>query len=235
MRIANNIAELVGNTPLVRLNRIAKNAVAEIDAKLEFYNPSASVKDRIAAAMIEAAEKNGIIHNHSVLVEPTSGNTGVGLATIAAAKGYKLIITMPESMSKERKLLIKALGAELVLTPGADGMAGAIAKAKELVENHPDTHVMLQQFENSANPEIHRKTTAEEIWRDTDGYFCGRSGYRGDINWGSRDFKTKKPLFNSDCGGTCGFSRTFGRSKRIALNSRYRRWFYPQSAEYQNL
>ena len=200
MRIANNIAELVGNTPLVRLNRIAKNAVAEIDAKLEFYNPSASVKDRIAAAMIEAAEKNGIIHNHSVLVEPTSGNTGVGLATIAAAKGYKLIITMPESMSKERKLLIKALGAELVLTPGADGMAGAIAKAKELVENHPDTHVMLQQFENSANPEIHRKTTAEEIWRDTDGQvdiFVAGVGTGGTLTGVAEILKQKNPYLTA--------------------------------------
>ncbi|GGY05164.1 cysteine synthase A [Paludibacterium paludis] len=169
MRIASNVTELIGNTPLVRLNRLTEGTHATVVAKLEFFNPAHSVKDRIAAAMIEAAEAAGKIGPGSVIVEPTSGNTGIGLAMVCAAKGYRLIITMPETMSRERRLLLKAYGAELILTPGPDGMGGAIARARELVEANPDTHFMPQQFENPANPAIHRATTAEEIWNDTDG------------------------------------------------------------------
>lgn len=168
MTIANNITDLIGKTPLLKLNRLAPQN-AEILVKLEFFNPANSVKDRVAAAMIEAAEKDGRIKPNTVLVEPTSGNTGIGLAMVCAAKGYSLIIVMPDSMSRERKMLVRALGAELILTPAADGMAGAVAKAQELVQNNPDTHIILQQFENPANPAAHRKTTAEEIWADTNG------------------------------------------------------------------
>lgn len=168
MNIANSVTDLIGNTPLVKLNRLNQGA-ATIAAKLEYFNPGSSVKDRIALAMIEAAEKAGKIKPGTVIVEPTSGNTGVGLAMVCAARGYKLVITMPETMSRERRILLKAYGAELILTPGPDGMGGAIAKANELVAANPDTHIILQQFENPANPEIHRQTTAEEIWRDTDG------------------------------------------------------------------
>lgn len=168
MTIANNITDLIGKTPLLKLNRLPPQN-AEILVKLEFFNPANSVKDRIAAAMIEAAEKDGRIKPNTVLVEPTSGNTGIGLAMVCAAKGYSLIIVMPDSMSRERKMLVRALGAELILTPAADGMAGAVAKAQELVQNNPDTHIILQQFENPANPAAHRKTTAEEIWADTNG------------------------------------------------------------------
>ena len=168
MTIANSITDLIGKTPLLKLNRLPPQN-AEILVKLEFFNPANSVKDRIAAAMIEAAEKDGRINANTVLVEPTSGNTGIGLAMVCAAKGYSLIIVMPDSMSRERKMLVRALGAELILTPAADGMAGAVAKAQELVQNNPDTHIILQQFENPANPAAHRKTTAEEIWADTNG------------------------------------------------------------------
>ncbi len=169
MKIANNITELIGNTPLVKLNRLTEGLKAQIAVKLEFFNPGSSVKDRIAEAMIEAAEQAGKINKDTVIVEATSGNTGIGLAMVCAARGYKLAITMPESMSKERKMLLRAFGAELILTPAAEGMAGAIAKAQSLVDEHPDTYFMPRQFDNEANPEVHRKTTAEEIWRDTDG------------------------------------------------------------------
>ena len=169
MNIANSITDLIGNTPLVQLNRLSEGLPAKVVAKLEFFNPGSSVKDRIAVAMIEAAEAAGKINKDTVIVEPTSGNTGIGLAMVCAARGYKLVITMPESMSKERRMLLRAFGAELVLTPAAEGMGGAIAKAQELVDSNPSVYFMPQQFENSANPEIHRKTTAEEIWRDTDG------------------------------------------------------------------
>ena len=168
MAIANSITDLIGKTPLLKLNRLNQGA-AEVVVKLEFFNPGNSVKDRIAAAMIENAEKAGKIKPDTVLVEPTSGNTGIGLAMVCAAKGYKLVIIMPETMSRERKMLMRAFGAKLILTPGAEGMAGAIAKAQSLVAEHPDTHIILQQFENPANPAAHRATTAEEIWADTNG------------------------------------------------------------------
>lgn len=168
MRIANDIVELVGNTPMVRLNRLTKGLNAVVIAKLEFFNPAHSVKDRIGAAMIQAAEEAGLIHADTIIVEPTSGNTGIALAMVCAARGYRLVLTMPETMSRERKMILKAFGAELILTPGSEGMNGAIQKAEELVKNDP-RYFMPQQFTNPANPEIHRKTTAEEIWRDTDG------------------------------------------------------------------
>jgi cysteine synthase len=166
-RLFDDITKTIGNTPLVRINRIIKSP-AVVYAKLEFFNPLSSVKDRIGAAMIEAGEKAGQVKAGTVLVEPTSGNTGIALAFVAAAKGYRLILTMPESMSIERRSLLKALGAELVLTPGSEGMRGAIAKAEQIVKDTPNSY-MPQQFKNPANPEIHRKTTAEEIWNDTDG------------------------------------------------------------------
>ena len=169
MNIANNVTELVGNTPLVKLNRVTEGAEANVLAKLEFFNPGSSVKDRIAVAMIDAAEKAGKINKNTTIVEPTSGNTGIGLAMVCAARGYKLIITMPETMSRERRMLMRAYGAELVLTPGPEGMGGAIAKAKELAEANPNSFFIPQQFENPANPEVHRNTTAVEIWNDTDG------------------------------------------------------------------
>lgn len=167
MKVYNNITEVVGNTPLVRLNRITDGAAGNVYAKLEFYNPTASVKDRIGIAMVDAAEKNGELKAGGTIVEATSGNTGIALAMVGAARGYKVILTMPDSMSKERRMLLRAFGAELVLTPAAEGMRGAVAKAEEL--GAKDGAVLVRQFENEANVEIHRVTTAEEIWRDTDG------------------------------------------------------------------
>jgi cysteine synthase len=168
MKIADDVTQLVGNTPLVRLRRVTEGAGAEVLAKLEFYNPANSVKDRIGVAMIDAAERDGLIGPDTVIVEPTSGNTGIALAMVAAARGYKIVLTMPETMSKERRMLLRAYGAELILTPGPEGMGGAIAKATELAASDPK-YFMPQQFENPANPAIHRATTAEEIWNDTDG------------------------------------------------------------------
>ena len=168
MRIANDVTELIGNTPLVRIRKLAKGAPAEILAKLGFYNPAHSVKDRIGLAMIEAAEAAGRIGPDTVIVEPTSGNTGIALAMVCAARGYRCTLVMPDTMSTERRTLLRAYGAELILTPGSEGMLGAIRKAEELVAANLGWF-MPQQFNNPANPEVHRRTTAEEIWRDTDG------------------------------------------------------------------
>ena len=168
MKIAKDITELVGNTPLVHLNRIAASSQAQIVAKLEYFNPSHSVKDRAALAMVLAAEKAGLLKKDSIIIEPTSGNTGIALAMIAAARGYKCVLTMPETMSRERRMLLRAYGAELILTPGPDGMGSAIRKAEEIAATDA-CYFLPQQFKNPANPEFHRRTTAEEIWADTDG------------------------------------------------------------------
>jgi len=199
MKIAENVTQLVGNTPLVKINKLTRGLDAKIVAKLEYFNPCGSVKDRIGVSMIEAAEKNGIINENSIIVEPTSGNTGIALAFVCAIKGYKLILTMPETMSGERKAMLRAFGAELVLTPGAQGMKGAIDKAEDIIKNNPEA-IMLQQFKNAANPEIHRKTTAEEIWRDTDGAadaIVAGVGTGGTITGVSEVLKARKPTFQA--------------------------------------
>ncbi len=196
-RVYDNILATIGNTPLIRLNRIAKqaNCVAEVLVKAEFFNPLSSVKDRIALSMVEAAEASGKINANTVLVESTSGNTGIALAFVCAAKGYKLILTMPESMSMERRKMLKFLGAQLELTPAAKGMRGAIEKAEEILSANPDA-LLMQQFKNAANPEIHRRTTAEEIWADTDGkvdVFITGVGTGGTITGTGEVLKAKKP------------------------------------------
>jgi len=199
MAIFNNAAEAIGNTPLVRLNKVSEGLKAEVVAKLEFFNPLNSVKDRIGKAMIEAAEADGRLQPGGVIVEPTSGNTGIALAFVARAKGYRCILTMPESMSLERRKLLKLLGAELVLTPAELGMKGAIQKAIEITASM-DGAVMPQQFENQANPEIHRKTTAEEIWRDTDGQvdaIVAGVGTGGTISGVSEVLKQRNPSFKA--------------------------------------
>lgn len=195
MNIANNMTELVGGTPMVRLNRLSEGLGATVVAKLEFNNPCASVKDRIAKHMIEAAMESGTIDGDTTLVEPTSGNTGIGLAFVCAVKGLKLILTMPESMSVERRKLLKGFGAELVLTPASEGMKGAIAKAEEIVRDTDNAH-MLMQFENADNPAVHRKTTALEVWEDTDGrvdVFVAGVGTGGTITGVAEVLKEKKP------------------------------------------
>jgi cysteine synthase A len=193
--IYGDITQTIGNTPLVRINRMTKNSVAEVLAKLESFNPLSSVKDRIGVSMIEAAEKDGHLKKDTVIIEPTSGNTGIALAFVCAAKGYRLLLTMPETMSVERRTLLKMLGAELILTPGAEGMPGAIRRAEELIKATPNAF-MPQQFKNPANPEIHRKTTAQEIWRDTDGgidIFVGGVGTGGTITGVAEVIKARKP------------------------------------------
>ena len=198
MKIANTALELVGNTPLVRLNRLAKDGAAEVIAKLEFYAPGASVKDRIGVAMIEAAEKAGAIGPNTIVVEPTSGNTGISLAWVCAVRGYRCILFMPETMSKERRAVIRAFGAELILTPAAEGAIGAIKRAEELVASDPARYFMPQQFKNPANPQAHRQTTALEIWRDTDGradILVSGVGTGGTLTGVGSALKALKPAF----------------------------------------
>jgi cysteine synthase A len=199
VKIASDITKLIGNTPLVGLNRVAEGAVARVVAKLEFFNPLGSVKDRIGANMIDAAESAGQLGPDTVIIEPTSGNTGIALAFVCAARGYRLILTMPDTMSVERRKLLRALGAELVLTPGAQGMKGAIDRALELADELPNAFVP-QQFENPANPQIHRETTALEIWRDTDGQvdiLVAGVGTGGTITGVAETIKAKKPSFQA--------------------------------------
>jgi cysteine synthase A len=197
MRIATDVTELIGNTPLVRLRRLTEGCVADVVAKLEFYSPAHSVKDRIGVSMIEAAERAGKIKPDTIILEPTSGNTGIALAFVCAARGYKCVLTMPDTMSKERRMLLRAYGAELILTPGSEGMPGAIKKAEEMAAADP-RYFIPQQFQNPANPEIHRRTTAEEIWRDTDGQadiLVAGIGTGGTITGVGEVIKPRKPSF----------------------------------------
>jgi|SRR5271154_717444 len=195
MSIAEDVTQLVGNTPLVRLRRVTEGAVADVVAKLEYFNPGGSVKDRIGVAMLDAAEEAGLLKPDTIILEPTSGNTGIALAMVAAARGYKLVLTMPDTMSIERRMLLRAYGAELVLTPGKDGMPGAIAKAEELAKSD-QRYFVPQQFENPANPAIHRATTAEEVWKQTDGkidFFISGVGTGGTLTGVAQVLKERKP------------------------------------------
>ncbi len=197
MRVASDVTELIGNTPLVRLRRLTEGCVADVVAKLEFYSPAHSVKDRIGVSMIDAAERAGQIKPDTIILEPTSGNTGIALAFVCAARGYKCVLTMPDTMSKERRMLLRAYGADLILTPGSEGMPGAIKKAEEMAAAD-SRYFIPQQFTNSANPDIHRKTTAEEIWRDTDGkadMLVSGIGTGGTITGVGEVIKARKPSF----------------------------------------
>lgn len=197
MRIADDVTQLIGNTPLVRLRRLTEGSHAEVVAKLEYYNPGHSVKDRIGLSMIEAAEREGKINADTVIIEPTSGNTGIAMAMVCAARGYRCTLVMPETMSRERRMLLRAYGAELILTPGSEGMAGAIRKVEEMAAADP-RYLILQQFENPANPAVHRQTTADEIWNDTDGkadILVAGVGTGGTITGVGEVIKARKPSF----------------------------------------
>jgi cysteine synthase A len=199
MNIANNITELIGNTPLVRLNRLTEGLPGIVVAKLEYFNPAHSVKDRIGVSMIDAAERDGLIKADTIILEPTSGNTGIALAMVCAARGYQCALIMPDTMSRERRMLLRAFGADLILTPGSEGMNGAIRMAEELAAADA-RYFIPQQFQNPANPEIHRQTTAEEIWRDTDGqvdFLVAGIGTGGTITGTSEVLKERKPSFQS--------------------------------------
>ncbi len=216
MKIAANAGELVGNTPLVRLNRVIDGAKAQVVAKLESFNPVGSVKDRIGVSMIEVAEKEGLINDDTIVLEPTSGNTGIALAFVCAAKGYRLVLTMPETMSVERRSLLKAFGAELILTPGSEGMPGAVSKAEEMAASDK-RYFIPQQFKNPANPDIHRRTTAQEIWEDTDGkvdVLVAGVGTGGTITGVAEVIKAKKPGFKAIA------VEPWGRKTRPTQNSR---------------
>ena len=220
-RIYNNIVETVGHTPLVKLNKVTAGVDATILLKCEFFNPLGSVKDRIGMAMIEDAEKKGILKKGTTIIEPTSGNTGIALAFVAAAKGYKIILTMPETMSLERRTLLAMLGAKLVLTPGSEGMKGAIARAEQLAKETPNSWIP-QQFDNPANPEIHRKTTAEEIWADTDGkvdFLVAAVGTGGTITGCVEVIKARKAVVSGDSGGAEGFAGDFPDAGRAAAQA----------------
>ncbi len=198
MRIANDVTELVGNTPLVRLRRLVAGCKADVVAKLEFYSPAHSVKDRIGVSMLDAAEKAGKIKPDTIILEPTSGNTGIGLAFACAARGYKLVLTMPDTMSKERRMILRAYGAEVILTPGSEGMPGCLKRTEDLAASD-SRYFIPQQFKNPANPEIHRKTTAEEIWRDTEGkadILVAGIGTGGTITGVGEVIKARKPAFS---------------------------------------
>src|SRR4030042_3413842 len=197
MKIADDITQLIGNTPLVRLHRVTNGSVADVLVKLESFNPAHSGKDRIGISMIEAAEKDGMIKSDSIILEPTSGNTGIALAMVCASRGYACALTMPETMSKERRMLLRAYGAELILTPGSEGMGGAIRKAEEMAASD-SRYFIPQQFKNPANPEVHRRTTAEEIWLDTDGkadLLVGGVGTGGTVTGGGEGLQARKPSF----------------------------------------
>lgn len=199
MKIANNVSELIGNTPLVYLNRVTTGCRARVAAKLEFFNPGGSVKDRIGLSLIEAAEREGLINGDTVILEPTSGNTGIALAMVSASRGYRCVLTMPETMSLERRSLLKSLGAEIILTPGGEGMKGAVKKAEEIARSDPK-YFIPRQFSNPANPRVHRETTAEEIWNDTEGrvdIVVSGVGTGGTITGVSQALKGRKPEFRA--------------------------------------
>ena len=230
-KIYEDLTKTIGNTPLVKLNRITKGLDATVVAKVEYFNPLGSVKDRIGVAMIEAAERAGHIKDDTIILEPTSGNTGIALAFVCAAKGYKLVLVMPETMSIERRKLLKALGADLVLTPGPQGMKGAIATAEDMLAKNPSYYYIPQQFRNPANPEIHRKTTAEEIWRDTDGkvdVVVAGVGTGGTITGIADVIKARNPGFKAIAVEPAASPVLGGGKAWPSQDSRNRRRLYPR-------